>query len=235
MVDTPALTPDELDLAARLALGLPAGEERAAALRQILANPAIAHEVSEWHRRLAPLLDEVAEADPPARVWPAIERRLSPPAVDPAEPRALARWRGGALVAAGLAASLALFLAIRPQPVAVPGVVPPADMAVAQMASADKDAVFSVRYDPSAGLLKARGTVALQPGQAPELWVIPADGVPRSLGLIDPQAKGHPVAPQLRGYLVDGATLAITIENAADAPHTAPGSTPIVTGTISVI
>jgi anti-sigma-K factor RskA len=71
---------------------------------------------------------------------------------------------------------------------------------------------------------------------APELWVIPADGVPRSLGLVSAEGLsrvGVPVAH--RALMQDGATLAITMEPSDGAPHRAPSSAPVAAGKITTI
>ena len=70
----------------------------------------------------------------------------------------------------------------------------------------------------------------------PELWIIPGDGVPRSLGLIRPDGTTLVVLPpELKALLIDGAVLAVSLEKAEGAPHVAPSSTPIATGKISTI
>ena len=65
------MTPDAPDpdmTAAELALGLLDGEERAAALRRVLADPAFAREVEEWRQRLAGLFDDYPEVAAPESV-----------------------------------------------------------------------------------------------------------------------------------------------------------------------
>ena len=59
--------------AGELALGVLDGEERAAALRRVIADPAFAREVERWRDRLSGLHEEWPEADP----GPAAERRAA--------------------------------------------------------------------------------------------------------------------------------------------------------------
>ena len=49
------MTEDDVIRAGELALGVLDGEERAAALRQVIADPAFAREVDQWRSRLAGL------------------------------------------------------------------------------------------------------------------------------------------------------------------------------------
>ena len=66
--------------------------------------------------------------------------------------------------------------------------------------------------------------------------MIPGDGVPRSLGLISPEGTTRvALSESLRPLVVDGAILAVSLETASGAPHTAPSSTPIAMGKISAI
>ncbi|MBN8841445.1 MAG: hypothetical protein J0I25_14735, partial [Sphingomonadales bacterium] len=71
--DAPDSGPDML--AAELALGLLDGEERAAALRRMLVDPAFAREVEDWRHRLAGLFDDVVEVAAPV----SIAERLAAP------------------------------------------------------------------------------------------------------------------------------------------------------------
>jgi anti-sigma-K factor RskA len=66
--------------------------------------------------------------------------------------------------------------------------------------------------------------------------VIPADGKPRSLGLVNGEGASRiAVAIDHRGFMTQGATLAITMEPAATAPHAAPSAAPVVAGKISIL
>jgi anti-sigma-K factor RskA len=228
MVDTPE-PPRREDLAAELALGLLDGEERAEALRLCLSDPGFAAAVESWGLKLAPLLADIPAAAPPPPVWTAIEARLdaSPPA---GVVRRLRLWRLGALGSAALAASLALFIFLQP-----PELAPRTEMAVAQLTGAGGAQAITVAYDPEQGVLHVSQASLGGQAKGPELWVIPADGVPRSLGMIAGEARNLPVGAGLRSYLKEGATLAVTLEDPATAPHAAPTSTPILTGKISTI
>jgi anti-sigma-K factor RskA len=238
-VDTP-LSEEHEALAAELALGVLAGADRAEALRQVLANPAFAGEVDAWRARLAPLLDTVAQAAPSPRVWNTIDARTRADQPDPvtfAQPvdrNSLRRWRTGALVSGAIAASLALVLAVRP-----PGTgetqPAPSTIAVSQLSAGAEGPTMTVAYDPHKGVLRI-GPASLEPSaKVPELWVIPEDGVPRSLGIVAAGGGTVGVDAGLRRFLGDGATLAITLEDAASAPHKAPSAKPVMVGKFSII
>jgi anti-sigma-K factor RskA len=233
-MDEPLSPEQERDaLAAELALGVIEGPDRAAALRLRLADPEFAAEVTAWERRFDPLYEEFAEAAPP-NVWPAVERRLGAGAA--AAVRALRRWRAGAILSGTVAASLAAVLVLRPLPAPVQIVQMPDRMAVAQLAGEGQAVMLAANYDPAAGELRIRAMKMPEGDLMPELWVIPGDGVPRSLGLVTHDGLSRMTVPMPhRAMMEDGATLAITMEPRDGAPHKAPSSTPIAAGKISLI
>jgi anti-sigma-K factor RskA len=230
----PAQPFDRDDLAAELALGLLEGEERAQALQLTLSDPAFAQRVEQWSLRLAPLLACIPEQAPPSHVWNAVYARIGA-AAPTAVFRQLRRWQAGAVTAAAIAACLCIVLVTR-SPVTAPSApVGVSQVALSQLARADGSAPLAVSYDSRAGALRV-GRSALATGtKGPELWIIPADGVPRSLGLIRSGGQIVPVREDLRSFLKEGTILAITLEDPASAPHSAPTATPILTGQISTI
>lgn len=242
MVDTAApSSPEERDaLAGELALGLLTGAERAQALRLQLSDSAFADQVATWERRLAPLhLDFAPQAASP-HIWDGISARLDGDLGSVVLTRQLKLWRGGAILSGALAASLAFLLLFRaPAPVQpAPQVVQtaPTQMAVAQMTGQGGAMMVAARYDATTAQLSLRAENMPQGNLAPELWLIPADGKPRSLGLISASGSTRMAVPrELRLMLDDGVTMAITMEPAASAPHAAPSSAPVAVGKISII
>lgn len=226
------LTPEERDaLAAELALGVLAGEERAQALRLKLADPGFAAAVAAWEARLHPLGEGFDEAPPPA-IWPAIERRLG--ASDTVTQ--LRRWRIATAATGALAASLALMLVLRPTPAPIEIVRAPDHVVMAELDGGEKGALFAANYDPANGMLRIKAMRMPDSALMPELWVIPADGVPRSLGLVSPTGMMKmPVPMAHRKLMRDGAVLAVTMEPRDGAPHDKPSSAPVAAGKISTI
>lgn len=223
--------PEERDaLAAELALGVLAGDERAQALRLKLADPAFAAQVAVWEARLEPLGAGFAEASPP-NLWPAIERRLGGDTVVQ-----LRRWRIATAATGALAASLALILVLRPAPAPIEIVRAPDQIVMAELDGGEKGALFAANYDPASGMLRIKAVRMPNSDLMPELWVIPADGVPRSLGLVSPSGMMKmPVPMGHRKLMQDGAVLAVTMEPRDGAPHLKPSSAPVAAGKISTI
>lgn len=233
---TSQLTPEQAALAAELALGVLEGEERAEALRLSLADPAFAALVAEWQERLDPLGDSFAEAPPPD-VWRAIDARLDADA-RPGAVRAVRLWQGIAGVSAALAAGLAAILVLGPaalRDAPAPAAPAPPQTVIAQL-SGTGGTLLAASIGPQAQYIDIRAVTLPETSLTPELWVIPGDGVPRSLGLIARDGTTQVKLPQaLRPLVADGAILAVSLEKPEGAPHTAPSSTPIATGKISAI
>lgn len=235
---TSKLTPEQAAMAAELALGVLEGEERAEALRLSLSNPAFAAMVAKWQGRLDPLGEAFAEVPPPD-VWRAIEAQLDGEGQRRSDVSTLRLWQAIAAVSGALAAGLAAIMVLGPATLREPSApaVPaaPARPVIAQLSGAD-GTLLAASIGPQGQYLDIRAVALPDSGLTPELWVIPGDGVPRSLGLIARDGTTKVKLPdRLRSFVVDGAVLAVSLEQAETAPHTAPSSTPIATGKISAI
>ncbi len=226
------LPPEDRDaLAAELALGLIEGEERAAALRRQLSDPDFAGAVEAWRARLDPLCAGFAETPAPD-IWPGIERRLG----GAGSSVQLRRWRFAAFASGAMAASLAAVVLLRPLPAPVEIVRAPESLVVAQLDGGENGALLAANYDPGQGMLRIRAVTMPESALAPELWIIPADGVPRSLGLVSAHGLSRVGVPVAHRKLIhDGALLAITMEPRDGAPHEKPSAAPVAAGKISTI
>lgn len=164
-------------------------------------------EVTRWESRLTPLAERVKPVTPPDRVWTRIEARLDGSRQGAAKSgwlNSLALWRGLSIAASVmLVAMLALKASITP-------LEAPKMLAVLEEA----DGARMVIEQPRAGLLKARLVRDWQssPDKSHELWVIPAKGAPRSLGLMNEQGETIINVTDLDSKLADGAVFAITLE-----------------------
>lgn len=226
---------DDLDmLAAEFALGLLEGEERAGAHALFAADEDFRRRVGAWTGRLAPLLDEAEQQAPPAELWSRIERRIAAPTASNVIVlrRKLSLWRGYAAAATALAASLALFLVTRPEP------VPPRAEApmVAMMEAPGSETKLVATYDaasrslvvaPAAGITRVAG-------HSHELWAIPADGKPRPMGIVRPGAPQRMDVPaEMAPAFAGGVTLALSVEPEGGSPTGQPTGPVIASGRLT--
>ncbi len=230
--------PEQDFLAAELALDLLTGPEKAHALRLQLADLSFAQDVDAWRTRLAPLYAEFEEMAAPDTIWDATVPRLGiSPVVNanesPSSTSRIRTWKAVAVTATALAACLVLLLVAGPSHSPTPSSMA-YSLAIASLTGDAKEQLVTIAYAPADSTLHI-ASAGLQSGaKVPELWIIPADGKPRSLGFI--QAAGTSrlkVVDTRASFLVAGTMLAVTMEDASPVPHDAPGSTPILTGKIS--
>lgn len=230
MSDTPDhrnVSDDEL-LAAEFALGVLAVTDRAAAQRLLERDGNFARMVADWEQKLAPWAGETEEVAAPPQVWDRIAASL------PAQTAAsagwwqnLAFWRGlslatGALAAACIGALIYL------------GNAPPKAALVAGLDGGGQHH-FVATIDIG------RGSIAIVPAsfsadatRVPELWLIPADGKPRPLGLLRAdRAVSIAIPPELIAQTVSNAVLAVSLEPPGGSPTGLPTGPVIASGKLT--
>ena len=222
--------------AAELALGLLEGEERAQALRRMLADLGFAAEVASWRARFDDLFDAWPEEAPPAGGGARLDRALDPP---PASPRGTARlWPGLAAASSLIAACLLLFVVLRPPaaPVSTPA-APTAStpMLMAAIMPSEGGSPAAAMYNPSSGKFAMAAAPMGKAGHSAQLWVIGADGVPHSLGLMHPHAPTEVMLPMpMRAHMAQGAMIAVSLEPMGGSPTGLPTGPVIAKGALSL-
>ena len=208
------MTDEDFTLAGEYVLGLlDAGQEAVVAAR-IAMDSDFAAEVEAWRLRLNPLLGPEHLA--PAHIWPKIKQALPVATLQDVGTAKLTFWRA----LTGISVTTAIFLGVLllQQPAFVAPVANPTPM-IAALGSADGRSAITASYDSAQGIMLLT-PVALDTGALyPELWIIPADGKARSLGIIKGDRPTEmDVSPEMRQYMNEGALLAITPEPAQGAP-----------------
>jgi len=205
-------------LGAEYAAGTLRGRARHRLEALLPAHPQLRAAVRGWEDRLTPLTLAVAPVTPPRSVWLAIERRIGA-AAEPGRQggwNALPFWRALAGFATAAALGLALLLAT-PEPAQPPIVVVLAATGGAQQGQGSFVAGLSA--DGTAVVTRPIVPVNVEAGRALELWAVPAQGAPTSLGLIS--EKDASVVQ--RGRVPAGtAALAVSLEPQGGSPTGAP-------------
>jgi anti-sigma-K factor RskA len=212
--------PEDALIAAEYALGVLDGADRFAAQERIARDRAFALLVAEWEERLAPWAAEIEEVAPPPQVWDRIAATLPQPAPRTGLWQSLAFWRGlslaaGALAAACMAALIYAGIQFGPG-------TPPEPL----VASIDGGG----RHYFVATIDTIRGNIAVSPAayavdatRVPELWLIPADGRPRSLGLLQAERViTIALSRELKALATRDTVLAVSLEPPGGSPTGQP-------------
>jgi len=213
------------ELAEALAAEYVAGTRRGPARRRfealLASHPGLQRAVRDWQARLMPLTVAVQPEAPPAHVWAKLERRLWPSDAKAPAPwwQRLALWRA----VAGLATVAAVGFAV---PLASP---PPARAPVLVVLQATEGQsagsfVASVSADGRALVTRPIQPVSLAADRALELWSVPPQGAPVSLGLIKADGTTVLARDKLPPALLTGGTaaLAVSVEPPGGSPTGAP-------------
>ncbi len=198
-------------LAAEYVLGTLRGRARRR-FERWLVSPQVGEIVKAWEERLAglePRLDSVA---PPTTVWRGIENRL--------ELRSLGRRPAMRWLA--VAASLLFFATIGFFAIRDP------QLPATQIASIQADAQtiywrVELLGDNQELAVHVHVTHELEAGKALELWVLPAQGNPVSLGLLPTTGDHHrALTAEQRAALAGAKQLAVSLEPSGGSPTGLP-------------
>jgi len=215
-------------LAAEYVLGTLRGRARARFEALARSDPAVDSIRRRWEEALSPLAERVAGVEPPARVWTRIEERIGA-----AAPRgawsSVSFWRSFGLLAGGVASVLLMaFLLTQGTPRGGPEFV-------AVLVSPTNEARMTIAMQRDGmHIHNVRGWKSVQDaGRALELWAVPKEGTPRSLGLLANTGGDFRVriaADDAR--LRDVMAFALSSEPAGGSPTKAPTGPVLCTGMV---
>lgn len=180
--------------------------------------------VAEWRDRLHPMAEFAPPAHPSPQVWQAIERKLNLQAAGSTRSRRsfwlglrddLKFWRGLGMVSTALATILVTVLLTR-----LPDPGMPTTSYVATLSDDKAQPVVVITGDARRRQLTVKVVTqqAVAADKSLELWAIPRDGTPRSLGLI--AADGSVTLPLPENATPQSApVLAISLEPKGGSPN----------------
>ena len=238
------------DLQSRLAAEYVLGTMRGGARRRFEDYLRMPHQrrlreqVAEWEAHLTPLADRLPAVTPPARVWHRIEAAISggktPVLTGTSSQNAVKKpanqglfdsfafWRNLGLGASSLSAALLITLVTSN---AFRAEQEPTMTAVLE----DQGVARLVVEQPKSGLLVVKMVKPWMPspGNSMQLWVIPAAGLPRSLGIINDTGKTKFATGDMDVKLADGLVFALSKEPAGGSPTGQPTGMILCKGTIA--
>jgi anti-sigma-K factor RskA len=202
------------ELVDRLAAEYVLGTLRARARRRFerwLVSPQVMQMVNAWEERLAGLEPSLQKITPPARVWQGIESRLQ---LGRSGRTRAVRWM--ALAASALLAVFGYFALRGPS------------LEVTQYASiaADLQTIYwrvELLGDNQELRVQVQSPHALDAGKALELWILPAEGNPVSLGLLPASGEQRfALSAAQRAALAGAKQLAVSLEPSGGSPTGLP-------------
>lgn len=194
----------------------------------------------DWERRLNPLTESLEPISVPSHVWQHIEEQLGitrPIAKQRKHDRfsALTQFWWGVGVSA-LAASIFLFITMPKHlftvPESEPGVYAQAVQDVAVLTSEQGGASWIVRRAGGKLLLSALSVEPIPSDKDLELWSVPQDGKPRSLGVLITHNKQVVVLAKDLNLIKQNMTLAISLEPKHGSPTGQPTGKILYSGKI---
>jgi anti-sigma-K factor RskA len=229
-------------LAAEYVLGTMKGGARRRFVEYLRDNRALQNEVAKWEAHLTPLTEAIPPLSPPDRVWFAIEARttnrqtlattgsLKQNAVkSPANKglfNSLAFWRNWGLGASALAAGLLVVSSL--------GLMQPKDAMLTAVLE-DQGVARMVVEQPKSNLI----TVTMvkrwnaSDNNSLQLWVLPKDGKPRSIGIINQDGKTQISLNDMETMLSDGTAFALSKEPMGGSPTGQPTGMILCKGVIA--
>lgn len=222
---------DDIALAGEYVLGLLDAASSAMVEARMATDSSFAAEIEAWRLRLHPMLG--GEETPSTHMWRVIESALPQPTDQDVGASKLLFWRSLTGISVSAAAILGILLLQRPDSGPIPA---PQATLIAALGSETGSASLTASYDASTGRMIVT-PVSLETGNLyPELWIIPADGTARSLGIVGSKSATAIIVPaDLRQYLGSGGTLAITPEPEGGAPGGKATGPVIASGKIATL
>lgn len=226
---------DELEaLAGEYVLGVLESHEREALELRLAMDPELRRRVAWWEERLRPLAEAVPPLEPAPQVWQQIEAAVARtnvtppslavrrrPAPRPGPWQSLALWRTWAAGASLTAAALAGWIFLAPPPPRLIAVL-----------GAPGEPSWLLTAAPREHMFQALPVGPVEAGpRVHELWFLPPDGAPVSLGVLATDGSTRrPVPDAALGRVGPGSTIAVSLEPEGGSPTGQPTGPVLYTG-----
>jgi anti-sigma-K factor RskA len=220
------MSEDEDILAAEFVIGTLAADERAAFAARLDGDPQLRAAVARWQAHFS-TLDDAAPLAPSPRTWIAVAGATI--GIDRAGGgrdaanvvrlrRRLSNWRAAALATGALAAALAGIVVL--DRTSLQEAAGGRYVAVVDADAAEPALIAEV--DTAAGTIIVR-TLAVEapPDRSLELWHVPENAAPRSLGVLEASPDGQTIHERLAAGPIAG-LIAVSLEPQGGSPSGAP-------------
>ncbi len=234
-------------LAAEYVLGTMKGGARRRFEEYMLDNRALREEVAKWEAHMTPLTEHVTPIAPPDRVWKKIAARTvdkipvaqtqASTGVFGQQPSksstntgffgSLSFWRALGLGATSLATALLVTVFSGNM------MTPPEPMMTAVLE--DQGVARMIIEQPQSGMLMVKMVKPWKaaPDKSLQLWVMPENGPPRAIGIINQDGSTKIAMNEMDSMLTDGLAFAITKEPMGGSPTGQPTGMTLCKGVIA--
>ncbi|MHC8296623.1 anti-sigma factor [Pseudomonas sp. LB3P58] len=213
-------------LAADYAIGLMPSAARRRFEQLLLEDAALRAELAQWQESLASLTEALPEQPVPDRVWQGITARIEPQVLHMPEKRPFWSWLRVTAAVCSLVIAVTL------------GVIYNRDSArySATLLTADAQPALKVEAHEDYLNVEPLTLAAVDPGRSLELWAIPADGKPISLGVIPAGGKGRVELSDTQKTLIGKPiALAVSLEPQGGSPTGQPTGPVLYQGALAAL
>ncbi|RON45953.1 anti-sigma factor [Pseudomonas frederiksbergensis] len=213
-------------LAADYAIGLMPTAARRRFEQLLLEDAALRAELAHWQDSLVSLTESLPEQPVPEHVWEGITARIEPQVLHVPEKRSF--WSWTRVTAALCSLLLIVFLSMLYN----------RDEArySATLLSADAQPALKVEAHGNFLNVEPLKLAAVDPGRSLELWAIPADGKPISLGVIPAGGKGKVELSDAQKALIGKPiALAVSLEPKGGSPTGQPTGPVLYQGALAAL
>ncbi len=215
-------------LAGEYVLGVLSFKDRRVVEERMRRDRQFAAIVSRWETNLSAFNDDYDVVSPSQETFKQIEARLfGTPDATSAPSRGL--W--GSVIFWRCLALVSLLITVGSLTIATVAVAPPQTSApfVAELSASNSQVNLLASYERQSGKLRIVPVATGKPEEKSlELWLVPASGAPKSLGVFPPDQTGELVIPaDMRGSIGEGTTFAVSLEPFGGSP-TGQATGPIV-------
>jgi anti-sigma-K factor RskA len=213
-------------LAADYAIGLMPSAARRRFEQLLLEDAALRAELAQWQESLASLTEALPEQPVPDRVWQGITARIEPQVLHMPEKHPFWSWLRVTAAVCSLVIAVTL------------GVIYNRDSArySATLLTADAQPALKVEAHEDYLNVEPLTLAAVDPGRSLELWAIPADGKPISLGVIPAGGKGRVELSDTQKTLIGKPiALAVSLEPQGGSPTGQPTGPVLYQGALAAL
>jgi anti-sigma-K factor RskA len=192
----------------------------------LLEDAALRVELAQWQESLVSLTDVLPEQPVPDRVWQGITARIDPQELHVPQKRSFWNWLRVTVAVCSLVIAVTL------------GVLYNRDDArySATLVSADAQPALKVQAHENYLQVEPLTLAAIDPGRSLELWAIPADGKPISLGVVPAGGKGKVELNEAQKALIGKPiALAVSLEPKGGSPTGQPTGPVLYQGALAAL